>query len=282
MRKIFWSLAALMLMAAPVMISCSKDLDEEQTKGNIVTLTIAPPTNKAETRATVDGSTLKITGWELNDEVILYNAYISPGGEMSPAGYVSSISGDGVTFKCINAANGTFSGTLPEGKTLADYSLAVFGATATTKDYKIHLIPTTKCSSALKDVVMMAALKSGDSYTMQVVNSVMKLDNISGSTMDVSWSGKTGGGQGPWFFTPEIRYEAKWMGVDVYNGGWANSYFTLPSGVCYINMCLQGHPSDSWGIAKENGTQVIERKGVGSGRSYGGAIGKLFNAGTIN
>ena len=55
MRKTFWSLAALMLMAAPVMTSCSKDLDEEQTKGNIVTLTIAPPANEAETRATVDG-----------------------------------------------------------------------------------------------------------------------------------------------------------------------------------------------------------------------------------
>lgn len=213
MRKIFWSLAALTLLAAPMITSCGKDLDQEQTKDNIVTLTIAPPVNEAGTRVAVDNSTLKITGWELNDEVILYNAYISPGDEMEDPGKQSSISDAGVTFKCTNATNGTFSGTLPEGKTLVDYSLALFGATATTKDYQIHLIPTTKCSSALKDVVMMAALKSGDSYTMQVVNSVMKLDNISGSAMDVSWCGYTASGSGYYFFTPEIRYEeGKWMG----------------------------------------------------------------------
>ena len=273
MRKIFWSLAALMLMAAPVMTSCSKDLDEEQTKGNIVTLTIAPPTNKAETRATVDGSTLKITGWEVNDEVILYSASIS---------YYSSISGDGVTFKCINAANGTFSGTLPEGKTLADYNLAVFGATATNKDNQIHLIPTTKCSSALKDVVMMAAKKSGDSYSMQVINCVMKLNNNTGSAMEVSWCGYTGAGSGYYFFTPQIRIEdGNWYGVDVYNGGWDNSHFTLPSGVCFINMGLQGHPEDRWGIAKESGMTTSDGKKVGD-RSYGGAIGKILNGGTIN
>lgn len=276
MKKTFWSLAALTLLAAPMITSCGKDLDQEQTKDNIVTLTIAPPVNEAGTRVAVDNSTLKITGWELNDEVILYNASIDY--EMSE----SSISGDGVTFKCINAANGTFSGTLPEGKTLADYNLAVFGATATNKDYKIHLIPTTKCSSALKDVVMMAALKSGDSYTMQVINCVMKLNNNTGSAMEVSWCGYTGSGSGYYFFTPQIKIEdGNWYGVDVYDGGWADSHFTLPSGVCFINMGLQGHPEDRWGIAKESGMTTSDGKKVG-GRSYGGAIGKILNGGTIN
>ncbi len=289
MKKTFWSLAALMFMAALLMTSCNKNLDEAQTEqvdGNTVTLTIAVPVYEAETRVAVDGTSLKITGWELNDEVILYKASISSGSEMMPAGYSSSISGDGVTFACIDATNGTFSGTLPDGKTLEDYNFAVFGASAVSRSTsgptQIHLIPTTKCSAALKSVVMMAALKSGDSYTMQVVNAVMKVNNNTGAAMEVAWSGKTGGGQGPYFFNPQIRYEqGKWMGIDVNNGGWTDSHFRLASGDCYINMGLMGHPYDSWGIAKEDGTQVIERKSVGD-RSYYGAIGKLYNAGTIN
>ena len=130
---------------------------------------------------------------------------------------------------------------------------------------------------------MMAAQKSGDSYTMKVINCVMKVNNSTGSAMEVAWSGKTGGGQGPWFCAPQIRNEeGHWYGVDVYDGGWSNSHFTLPTGDSYINMALMGHPYDSWGIAKEDCTYIIDRKSVGDNRSYSGAIGKLFNAGTIN
>lgn len=278
-----------MLMAAPVMTSCSKDLDEEQTKGNIVTLTIAPPANDAETRVTVDGSTLKITGWELNDEVNLYIIEMST--DRNPR--FKSIS-TGVTFKCIDAAKGTFIGTLPEGKELENYNFAVFGATAKGSNKKdVDLVQKTMCSTALKDVVMMAAWKSNDSYTMQVVNNVMKVKNNTESDMEVAWYGKDYIFNGPYFFTPgvncEFRYDQhnrsfslKWDASPIDDSkSWSTvSHFTLQSGVdSYINMCIMGHYNEKWGIAKEDGTEVVPMKEVGT---RGGDMGKLYNAGTID
>lgn len=293
MKKTFLSLAVLIFMAAPMMTSCNKDLDEiqaEKVDSNTVTLTIALPASQAETRVTVDGSTLKITGWELNDEVNLYIITMRSSGSRQSFESIS----DGVTFKCIDAANGTFIGTLPEGKTLEDYNFAVFGATAKRSNNKdVDLVQKTMCSTALKDVVMMAARKSDDgTYTMNVVNNVMKVKNNTGSAMEVAWYGKDYTFAGPYFFTPGVNYtitidlrksrvDEKWDAspIDDSNSWSTVSHFTLQSGVdSYINMCIMGHYNEKWGIAKEDGTEVVPMKAV---ETRGGKMGTLYNAGII-
>lgn len=281
MKKTIWSLAALMFMAAPMMTSCSKALDEvqtEQAKGNIVTLTIAPPVNEADTRVSIDGTSLKITGWELDDEVILYQAWADDMG--------SYVSGNGVAFKCSDAANGTFTGTLPTGKTLDEYTLAVFGVTAFQGDDNFFLRPTKQCSAALKDVVEMAAWKSGDGkYSMKVINNVIKINNNTGSAMDVAClAGIYYNNNETVFFTPLFISEgSNPVGVIVtqYNPytGWNDSHFTLPTGVSYINIGQSSHPYENIGIAKEDGTEIVQRKCIYYSGEGGG---KLYNAGTIN
>lgn len=298
MKKTIWSLAALMFMTAPMMTSCSNDLDEvqtEQAKGNIVTLTIAPPVNVAETRVTVDGSTFNITGWELDDEVNLY--IITTTVRTNQVGFKSE---GVVTFKCIDATRGTFIGTLPEGKTLEDYNFAVFGATAKKYDTtNLSLVQKTMCSTELKDVVMMAAWKSdAGTYNMEVVNNVMKVKNNTGSAMEVAWYGISYGGGDPYFFTPcvlcSFEYDRRteeisktWGGLTISHrvkpegNEWDKaSHFTLQSGMdSYINMGIMGHSGDQWSIAKEDGTIVVAMKGVGT---RGRKRGKLYNAGSIN
>lgn len=199
MKKTILSLAALMLMAAPVMTSCSNDLDEvapaEETKGNVVTLTIALPDDEPATRVAVDGSTLKITGWENGDVVTLYKA--NPG-QMSDydreiwEDVPASLDGEGVVFTYSSTIQ-EFSGTLPTGKTLADYNLAVYGGTAENMagdQGGININPTTWCSTDLKDVVMMGAIKDSEgNFTMKVINNVMKIDNQSGADVTVAWYG---------------------------------------------------------------------------------------------
>ena len=288
MKKTIWSLAALMLMAAPVMTSCSNDLDEvaraEEVKSNIVTITIAPPVAEPETRVAMTGNV--VTGWAENDEVILYKVTTTPDERRGTA----IINGTGVTFRCIDAANGKFSGDLGSNN-IDDYTFAVYGAVAANTDYdNIALAPKTMCSANLKDVVIMAAYKSGSTYTMQVVNNVLKVTN-SGAAAEVAWSVthyNTTLNPLPVYTLAPLSFYG-WNMNSVAFGflgmtgvetpaaykGWANAkHFTLPNGVSYVTMGICANAKETWGLAKEDGTQVVTRKAM-TGKV--GVMGKIYS-----
>lgn len=284
MKKTIWSLAALMLMAAPVMTSCSNYLDEvapaEEVKSNIVTITIAPPVAEPETRVAMTGNV--VTGWAENDEVILY--------KVTTRDENIDIDGTGVTFRCIDAANGKFSGDLGSNN-IGDYTFAVYGAVADCPqgDF-IALVPKTMCSANLKDVVIMAAYKSGSTYTMQVVNNVLKVTN-SGAAAEVAWSVthyNTTLNPLPVYTLAPLSYYAWNEDSEAFGflgktgvatlakyKGWTNAtHFTLPNGVSYVTMGICANAKEKWGLAKEDGTEVVTRKAM-TGKV--GVKGKIYS-----
>ena len=304
MKKNILSLAALMLIAAPIMTSCSNDLDEaapvEEVKSNVVSITIAPP---ATTRVAMDG--VDISGWADGDVVNLYKA--TPGQGMDPMQdiweeFPARVSGTGVAFTCTNASTGTFRGTLPDDENIDDYNLAIFGGTAENIGSNfygyIKISPTTWSSTDLKDVVMMGALKEGASFTMQVINNVMKIENQSGADVTVAWYG--------YDFYPEVEHYFElacrlatthyatwqWMGQSINdenyeNPTWADvPHFTLvDNSVNYVNFpMVSGYEdSDKIGLYMSDRTAVVPMK-VLSGRvsdEYSQYCGNLLDAGTF-
>lgn len=276
MKKTNLSLAALILMAAPIVSSCNKELREvAPVEKNVVTITIAAPVAD-ETRVETDGD-FKITGWTLEDEVVLYK---TAGRDAETLG----IEGEGVSFKCTDAAEGTFTGELESGDKLDDYNLAAFGATVTV-DQTIGgycLVPETISSASLKDVVMMAAWNEGNNtYTMKVVNNVMRITNGGSSDVEVAWCA------GDEFFAPLSVWQAdgkKWAGAAVASYpdkyvGWNAGHFTLAAGEeSFVNMGICGDTAEEWGLANENGKAFLEAKSM-AGRAD--VMGKIYNAGTV-
>lgn len=287
MKKTFWSLAALMLMAAPVMTSCSNDLDEvapvEEAKSNVVTITIAPPA--AETRVGMTG--LGITGWALNDKVTLYRT--------NQMGSDMNIMGDGVTFKCIDAENGTFSA--PFEGVIDEYNLAVFGCTAKAEG-GIVFTPTTWSSTELKDVVMMAAFKAGSSYTMKIINNVLKIENTTSLDVEVGWYGWDYYNEVNTFYNLATQYVFENDGPGPFDGSWkwggkcvnwANcswgetAHFTLEaSAVNYVSFpmvgVIYGGDDEKLGLYKSDATAVLSMKGLGGKDNVSG---KLYDAGSF-
>jgi len=269
MKKYLMSLAALMMwMTAAVMTSCSNDLDEvaPAKEGNVVTITIAPPTQEPDTRVTV-GNDLKITGWELGDKVKLY--YFKLGFEDQ-----SLVLDGGIEFTCNNASASTFSGILPEGKELSNYNLAVYGATATTEqgeNEEIFLIPTTRSSAALKDVVMMAAISTGGNYTMKIVNNVLKVTSIVPEEWTVAWYGKSAYSGKTGYFEPSVVLASADEGETFYFGGrgmktkqWEEvTHYTFESEqTLYINMCQCGISGEQWTLADAEESQMCTYKTI--------------------
>lgn len=301
MRKKFLCSAALMLLvAAPLMTSCNNSLDEvapaEETKSNIVTITIAPPVAEPETRVTMEETTngIKITGWEDGktvgekaDEVTLYKLNKKP--DTTEDEYV--FNGEGVTFRCIDAAAGTFIADLGAGN-IDDYTFAVFGADAVKffgENYpSIALVPKTMCSENLKDVVIMVAYKNDEgAYSMEVANNVLKFSpGTISSNVEVAWTSiGYGSSAGRGYRLPFSFWggtHGNWLhGIMVYQipdayTGWGNAKpFTLKAGVVsYVNMGMVGHSNDSWGLAKEDGTEVLPIKFVGTSKMD--VKGKLY------
>jgi len=278
MKKYLMSLAALMMwMTAAVMTSCSNDLDEvaPAKEGNVVTITIAPPTQEPDTRVTV-GNDLKITGWELGDKVKLY--YFKLGFEEQ-----LPVLNGGIEFTCINANAGTFSGILPEGKVLSDYNLAVYGATATTEqgDERIFLIPTTRSSAALKDVVMMAAISTGGNYTMKIVNNVLKVTSCVPAEWTVAWFGKSAYGGKTGYFEPSVVLASADEDEPPYFGGrgmetkqWAEvTHYAIADGqTLYINMCQCGISGEKWTLADDEESMCEYKTMQDSDKNVSGRI----------
>ena len=302
MKKTFWSLAALMLMAAPVMTSCSNDLDEvapvEEAKSNVVTITIATPVAEPETRVAMGADGLTIAGWAVDDVVTLYKATEGTPDGSDGDGSPAKITGAGVAFTCINASTGTFSGTLPDEGNIDDYNLAIFGGTAENGSDGIKISPTSWSSTDLKDVIMMGALKEGTSFTMKVINNVLKIENTTASDVDVAWYG--------YDFYPEVNHYFelscllgatydetwRWYGTRINEYGeerptWADvPHFTLAkSAVNYVNLpMVNGYPQDQIGLYTEGGTAVVAMKSI-SGRVSNNwqnpvYCGHLLDAGT--
>lgn len=228
MKKNILSLAALMaLMAAPMMTSCSNDLEEApvaEPQGNEVTLHIAFP-QQEETRVGVNESN-KLTGWEANDIVTVYNFNNS-----------NKTLSDGVAFKCVDAGNGTFKGTLPAGKSINDYNAAIYGGTLVLADgenYCDHAFvqPTNRVALALKDVVVLTGSITSGACELSVANSVVKINNTKAAVTTA------------WYEDATNKY-ANLMGTyDKYgdhnnganDGAWAGvEHIEIPAGVSYLS-----------------------------------------------
>ncbi len=201
MKKIFWSLAALMMMTAPVMTSCSNnDLDEvapvEETKENVVTLTIAFP-EQAVTRVAIDGDN-KLTGWEEGDVVTLVDTELIPSDPIM--GYDEYLMYCGAyDFRCTDPATGTFTGKLPNGTSVNDCELAFYNATGFEKNSRSGLCldfkPKHYASQSMKDVVMMMAKNDGQGhFAMGIFGSILKLTNNTGADISakvkIRWDNK--------------------------------------------------------------------------------------------
>lgn len=251
-----------MLMAAPVMTSCSNDLDEaapvEEVKENVVTLTIKMPV-QAETRVGIDDGTLKLTGWELGDIVKVYNV-----------GYDGGVTIDGpIPFTCTDPTSGTFSGTLPDGKSLSDYNFAAYGHDIEVAGAYAGFFDNM-ISENLKDVILLAGPISGGNCTMTIHNNILKVTN-NGSAVEVAWAN-------------DERDVANLICLlDDYNdwdpmrGREWDSFnqcsFTIPAGVSYVMTApLEG----TWGLVDSKKNWVVPSKYFEDP-----VVGKLFKV-TIN
>ena len=265
MKKTIWSLAALMLMAASVMTSCSNDLDEaapvEEVKENVVTLTIKMPV-QTETRVGIDDGTLKLTGWEQNDVVKVYHFDYDSDPKLT----------GGIPFKCIDPESGTFSGTLPDDKTLENYNFAVYG-----RDVEFNAETDYVSFSAgdvhanLKDCICLGGPIEGGNCTMSIYNNVIKVTNngspVTGAWYDWGFLKLYGCFDDMASFCPLSRYENVGLSFD-------EAKITIPSGVSYIFM-----PELKYEMSFETQDRsvIIPNKDFGSD----GVVGKLYKV-TIN
>ena len=263
MKKTIWSLAALMLMAAPVMTSCSNDLDEaapvEEVKENVVTLTIKMPV-QTETRVGIDGGTLKLTGWEQNDVVKVYHFDYDSDPKLT----------GGIPFKCIDPVSGTFSGTLPDGKDLDNYNFAVYGRDVEyNDDIDYTFFSAGDVHANLKDCICLVGKIDNGNCTMSIYNNVIKVTN-NGSPVTGAWYWNNkfiksyGCIDDSRDFMPYYNYIET-----VFD----NAKITIPSGVSYIFMPLL---VNKLGFVDQNDAPIIPVKDFGSG-----VVGKLYKV-TIN
>lgn len=269
MKKIFCRLAALMLIAALVMTSCNSVLDEvapeEETLENVVTLTIKMP-EQAETRVGVDGTTLKLTGWEENDIVKVYKVKASGNPNLDVP--------EGIPFTCTDPSNGIFTSTsLPEGKTLNDYNVAVYGhdIEGTGCDYAGFL--SNQVSTTLKDGLFLAGPISDGCCTMTIQNNVIKVNN-QGSSVTGAWKRSESATNyvftyclldGNNNFQPAKNYSNEVSSTFTY----ANP-ITIPSGISYIFIPFwQG----TLGLFTEDNRPIIPVKDFGT---EGSGVGTLF------
>ena len=259
MKKLFLSLAALvMTMSAPVMTSCSSDLEEvapvEEVKENVVTLTIKM-SEQAETRVGINEETLKLTGWEENDVVKVYH-------------FVQPNLSEGVTFKCTDPSAGTFTGTLPAGKTLNDYNFVVYGRDvefnpSITEDYVVF--PANEVHDNLKDCICLAGPIKNGSCTMSVYNNVIKVTNTGGPATG-AWKQERQGIIKPYGMINDRSDFAP--GHISKQSAFDEAKITIPSGISYIFMPeMKGKIS----FIDKDGTAIIPEKTISTA-----AVGKLY------
>lgn len=296
MKKTIWRLAALMLMAAPIMTSCNKALDNEapaQEQGKTVTITIAPPAADPDTKVSIADRTggFDITGWANGDQILLYKVEIPdepPMPQPEPPQEPQYLKTAPVTFTCIDAVAGTFEGILPAGAMLSEYQLALYGATAVEvidDNYQtcVAFKPDTYCSTDVKDVINMYAWSTNGNYAMKLINNIVKVKNASGANIDVAWRRKYANMDMFQTFTPKysgLEFEGgvNYNSLNLGDSSWENvEQFTLLYGaVNYVNMPYEDYSFYTWALAKSDNTIVLEYKDAS------GKTGKLYKAPDIN
>lgn len=193
-KKYMLSLAALMIaMTATVLTSCSKEDVNEIESSEVVTpgthveiLTIAFP-EQPQTRVAMDGDH-NLTGWEEGDEVTLVRThYEFIADESGPVGEIFNVE-DTYTFTCTNAANGTFTGTMPDPWTVENCQLAFYNATGFDTDGTsfFYFSPKTRASQNMKDVVMLVAKNDGGNFEMEIFGSILEVTNNTGADITAS------------------------------------------------------------------------------------------------
>lgn len=164
-KTIIISAILTVLAAVSILSACTKTNDMPSDKE--VTVTILPPDNGTATRVeTIDGrSGISIAGWKTGDQV---NLYRQEGSELS----------DAAVFTCTDAANGTFSGTLPRSvQSVDELNLAATGL-VTMESGQLFLWPLKKASEDISDVILMSAFKNEDgTFTMNVMGNILKIIN---------------------------------------------------------------------------------------------------------
>lgn len=204
------SLAALMItLSAIALTSCSKKDNEPENVvtpevvtpepgTHVETLTIAFP-NQEQTRVAIDSDN-NLTGWELGDEVTLVKTTFETERQDFMSETVFIVEG-AYTFTCTNAANGTFTGTLPVGTYVNDCQLAFYNATDfdTERTCRLYFSPKTRASQNMKDVVMMVAKNDGDgNFEMEILGSILKVSNYTGADITASVKYRISGADYGW------------------------------------------------------------------------------------
>lgn len=265
MRKTIWSLAALMLfMVATVMTSCSKEDDVVTPKENVVTLTVQMPEEAQSRVSVIDDGTINLIDWELDDPVKVYNVQFN-----NDTGRIEVTGGH--VFRCTDLATYTFTGILPEGKTLQDYNVAVYGHDIEpVMDYMYVGFHDKKVSTNLKDVIFLAGEITADSCILDIRNNVVKVINDK-EPVEVAWG---------WLdffvkpycllddenhFTPAADFDDK---VD-----FSDVKFTIPTGISYVFM--PPTVSQELGLYDSNREPVV-RKETFSGMPHF-TVGKIFD-----
>jgi len=167
------------IICATVFVSCTKEeagTPETKEKGREATITIAPPEGGMATRVVTsdDGTHLKIDGWKLGDELNLYKT------TRTPEGWIDSLY-PAITFTCIDAQKGTFSGLLPEW--VASVDELDIATTGTAVKYNgssttISFYPKATASTNVEDVILLANVRSkANPFQMQALGSILKVKN---------------------------------------------------------------------------------------------------------
>ena len=279
MKKTILSLAALMMMTAPVMTSCSNDLDEVEVapveeQGDVVTITLKVE-QEPETRVGFDNETFNLTGWTNGDKVMLYNCEY----DVNEHNSNQKITGEGVVFTCTDASTGTFSGTLNPGTQLSDYTLAVYGGTAGLKNNRVYLEPNKYVSDKIEDLIVLGGFFDGNRATLKIINNIMKVDNASGGDVETAWDYRMtdGSNSEDYYFNPDCWI---WFGEFDAALSYVSDYaevkkYILKSGLNYLYMSPMPSPAYKIGLVTSDGGYVIPQK---SRDRY--EVGKLYNAGT--
>ncbi len=198
-------------------------------KENVVTLTVQMPEEAQSRVSVIDDGTINLIDWELGDTVKVYNVQRnSKYNEIEVTG--------GHVFRCTDLATYTFTGILPEGKTLQDYNVAVYGhdIEPVYNDMNVGFYDN-KVSTNLKDVIFLAGEITADSCILDIRNNVVKVTNDN-EPIEVAWAWKTVDVDFVKLFCQlDDKYHfAPAADFDGYDIGFSDAKFTIPTGVSYV------------------------------------------------
>lgn len=265
MKKTIWSLASLMmLMVATVMTSCSKDDDVVAHKENVVTLTVHMPEEAQSRVSVIDDGTINLIDWELGDTVKVYNVQFN-----NDTGRIEVTGGH--VFRCTDLATYTFTGILPEGKTLQDYNVAVYGHDIEPVIGDMYVgFHDKKVSTNLKDVIFLAGEITADSCILDIRNNVIRVINEN-APVEVAW-GWYDHFVKPYCLLDVENHFSPSADFDV-NKDFSDVKFTIPTGISYVFM--PPTVSQELGLYDSNREPVVRKETFSGMPRF--TVGKIFD-----